>query len=490
MNDEHIEEKLEVKVDAPRKPIVYDDRPVKQMLYPALIFLVIFMAMGVFMAFNVFVFPNTFIGEYISFGRLRPVHVNGILLLFLIPANMGLLYYIVPRLCGCPLWNYKLATVANILWWASTFLSTFSFPFGTNFGWEYDEHPMFILGFIPIKPTIGLAWVLFGVVIFGTIACRRFRKMYVSLWYTMGTIIWTAFTFVFAGILIEQVAPGGISRVNINFFYIHNLVGLTFTPMGVAIAYYFIPKAANTPLYSHRLSMIGFWSIAFFYAWVGAHHIIHGPISQWLQTMSIIFSIWLFIPVWTVVANFFLTLKGQWHKYSQDATIRFLMMGTFFYLVTCIQGPIQALRNINEVTSKTDWIIGHSHISLYGTFAFFAFGGIYYALPRVANKPLWSHTLANWHFTTNLIGSFLFLLALFVGGFLQGLQWADWANGATYAQFQYNLAKIPFLQTIVDMWPWWLMRAIGGSLILFGNLLFVINMFNTILLDPREGETQ
>jgi cytochrome c oxidase cbb3-type subunit 1 len=256
--------------------------------------------------------------------------------------------------------------------------------------------------------------------------------------------------------------------------------------MGLATAYYALPKLANVPIYSHRLSMIGFWSLAFVYSWVGAHHMIHGPISQWLQTTAIIFSIWLFIPVWTVVTNIFATLSGYWEKYSQNVPIRFIMMGNIFYLLTCIQGPLMGLRNINEITSKTDWVIGHSHISLYATFTFFAIAGIYQALPALTKKPLWSQALADWHFSLNLFGSLPFLLALWIGGYLQGMMWATWAEGTTYAEFHQKLAILPFLETIAEMRIWWIWRGIGGVIILIGNILFAINIFNTIVLKSTE----
>lgn len=463
--------------------IPFNDLPVKLMLYPSVVFLVLGMFFGTFISFNAFVFPDYFAGEYVHFGRVRPVHVSHVTLLWLLSANVGLLYYITQRLCGVPLWSNRLGVVTAIIWWAVLIPGVYSFPLGTNWGWEYAELPV-SLGWVPIKALFTLSFVMAAVNMFMTIANRRYEKMYVSLWYTMGTLIWTSFT-VIAGYWGLLMVPGGISRVNVSWFYVHNLVGLIFTPMGLATAYYFLPKLANTPIYSHRLSMIGFWTVAFVYAWVGAHHMIHGPISQWLQTVSIIFSIWLFIPVWTVVTNLFATMKGQWEQYTQSAPIRFLIMGNFFYLITCIQGPLMALRNVNEITSKTDWIIGHSHISLYGTFTFFAIAGIYGALPVLTNKPIWSKRLADWHFSLSFLGGMLMFIPLFMGGFWQGLQWADWANGSSYPEFHNNLAKLPFLTTVSDMYPWWMLRAISGVVILFGNMLFLVNVFNTIVLKPH-----
>lgn len=462
----------------------YDDLPVKLMLYPAIIFMVVGMLIGVFIAFNTFVFPNYYTGEYIHFGRLRPVHVGTVTLLWLLSVDIGLMYYFIPRLCGISIWNSKMAYISIAFWWFSLILGVFSYPAGTNFGWEYAEFPNWV-GWVPTKPMLFIAWILFAINVFGTVANRVYEKMYVSLWYSMGTIIWTTFTL-FVGSYALYWVPGGISRVNVSWFYVHNLVGLIYTPMGLAAAYYFLPKIANTPIYSHRLSMIGFWSIAFIYSWIGTHHMMHGPISQWLQTTAVVFSIWLFIPVWTVVHNLIFTLKDHWQAFTQSVPIRFLMMGTIFYLITCVQGPIMALRNVNEITSKTDWIIGHSHISLYATFSFFAMAGIYQAIPVITKKPIWSEKLSKWHFALNLWGSLPFLLALWIGGFYQGMLWATWADGNSYAEFHNRLSQLPFLQTIADMHIWWVIRGIGGLMILVGNLLFVVNIFNTILLKPSQ----
>lgn len=460
--------------------VKYEDLPVKLMLYPAIIFMVLGMFVGVFIAFNGFLFPDYFSGEYIHFGKVRPVHVGSVTLLWLLSADIGLLYYLVPRLCGVSIWSPRLAYLSAALWWPALIIGVYSYPTGTNFGWEYAELPNSVW-WIPTKPMVTVAWVLVVINIFGTVATRKYEKMYVSLWYAMGTMVWTTFTFIVGSYAINWV-PGGISRVNVSFFYVHNLVGLIFTPMGLAAAYYFLPKLSNTPIYSHRLSMIGFWSIAFVYAWIGAHHLMHGPISQWLQTTAVVFSLWLFIPVFTVVFNLFATLNQCWAKYSQSAPLRFLMMANIFYLLTCVQGPLMAVRNINEITSKTDWVIGHSHISLYATFTFFAIAGIYWVIPSITNKPLWSERLATWHFNLNLLGSVPFLMALWIGGFLQGMLWSTWADGSTYAEFHNNLSILPFLQTVADMRNFWWARALGGLIILFGNILFIINMYNTIVL--------
>ncbi len=462
----------------------YHDGPTKWLIYPALCFMIVGMTIGVFISYNTFIFPDYFSGEYIHFGKLRPVHVMGVLLLWLLSANLGLCYFLVQRLCGVRIWSVKLAYVSIALWWFGLIFSQFSYPFGTNYGWEYDETPMFVW-WLPVKPMIILAWVLTLINFYATTYYRKNEKLYVSMWYVLAAMLWATVVFWVGGFSLEFL-PMGISRVNAEFFYVHNLVGLIFTPLGLAIAYYFLPKLANTPIYSHKLSMIGFWSLAFVYGWVGAHHIIHGPITQWIQTVSIIFSVWLFVPVFTVVLNIFATLQPNWKQYTESAAVRFIVMGNIFYLITSVQGTFMALRNINEITSKTDWVIGHSHISLYGTFTFFAIAGIFYVVPVMTKKPLWSTKLANWAFALNVLGSVPFILALWIGGYLQGLMWASWAIGVSYAEFQANLSNLPFLQTLANTYPWWLLRSIGGTIILFANILFVINIFNTIVLKPRE----
>ena len=291
----------------------HEDTPVKLMLYPAIIFMVIGMFIGTFMAFNTFVYPDYFSGRILHFGRVRPVHVWSVLLLWLLSANVGLLYYFVPRLCGVRLWSPKMAYWSIGCWWFCLVIGTYTFPLGTNFGWEYAELPLF-LGRLPIKPFLLVAWLLLAINLYMTIATRKYEKMYVSLWYTMGVLFWAGFNFVIGGYVVNMV-PEGISRVNTSFFYVHNLVGLIFTPMGLAAAYYYLPKLTGRPIYSHTMSMVGFWSISFVYAWIGAHHILHGPVPQWLQTTAIIFSIWLFIPVWTVVGNLFASMSGHWKQY-------------------------------------------------------------------------------------------------------------------------------------------------------------------------------
>ncbi len=395
--------------------------------------------------------------SWLTWGRLRPIHVNGMLFGWLLAADMGLCFYMIPRLCGVKLWSEKLGLATLGLWVAIVLGAVVTLAMGMTQGLEYAELP-FVL-----DCGVVVAWIMFAVNIIATVATRKYQQMYVSIWYIVGSILWTAVVYLVGN--FATIFTTGTNQANLNWFYVHNAVGLIFTPLGLGIGYYFIPKSAETPLDSHRLSMIGFWSLAFVYVWTGAHHMLHGPISQWLQTVAILFSVMLMIPVWTLVYNFLATMKGQWHQLKDNVPIKFLMAGTIFYLLTCFQGPMHSLRSVNAIVSKTDWIVGHAHMAVLGAFSFFAIGAAYYAIPRMLKTSLHSDAMANASFWLWLIGGLSFFVSLWIGGFLQGLQWND--------------TSIPFIDTVKFIQPYWLVRLIGGVLMFAGILIFFWNILAT-----------
>lgn len=395
----------------------------------------------------------------LTYGRLRPLHVNGMLFGWLLACDMGLAFYYVPRLCGTRIWSEKLGCWTAGLWNFIILGAVVELLAGHNQGLEYAELPSWL------DVLVVVAWIMFGTNIFMTIANRRYTQMYVSLWYTMGTILWTAFVYLTGNLAV--LFTTGVNQANLNWMYVHNAVGLIFTPIGLAIAYYFIPKSSNAPLHSHRLSMIGFWSLAFVYVWTGAHHMLHGPISQWLQTIAIAFSVMLLIPVWTVVYNFFATMKGQWYMVRENVPLKFLMSGVVFYLLTCFQGPMHSLRTVNAIVSKTDWIPGHAHMAVLGAFSFFAIAGTYYVLPKIFNVELYSAALANWSYWFLMIGGLGFFVTLWLGGFWQGWQW--------------NNPSIPFIDTVVALKPVWIVRFFSGILMFAGITTFLYNFMATAL---------
>ncbi len=443
-----------------------DEPSAAAFLFSAAVFFAITALVGVFMATK-FVLPE-FMGNvpFLTFGRMRPLHTNGVLLGWLLMADMGLILHLIPKLCGNNLWSEKLGLATVALFDFVVLAAVYVLPAGMTQGLEYAELPLWL------DALVLTFWVMFGVNVFATVATRKHEKIYVSTWYIMGGIIWTTFVYATGNVAVEFFT--GVNQMNLNWFYVHNAVGLIFTPLGIGIAYYFIPKAAQAPLFSHRLSMVGFWSIAFIYVWTGAHHMLHGPISQWLQTVSILFSAMLIIPVWTVVFNFFATVSGKWDRVRQDPVLKYLMAGTTFYVLTCFQGPMHSLRTVSAIVSKTDWVVGHAHMAVLGAFSFIAIAGSLYSAPRIAGRPLYSVKLANQAFWLMFTGGLVFFAVLWVGGFMQGLQWND--------------PNMPWIDTVKFMKPFWAVRLFAGLFLYAGVVLIFYNLVRTFTAPQREPQ--
>lgn len=434
--------------------VQHEDKSARWFIYASIAFFMITITIGVIMAIK-YVAPE-FLGGIaaLSFGRIRAIHTNGVLFGWLLAANMGLCFYMVPRLAGVKLWSEKLGMWTLGFWVVIILGAVVTLAAGDTQAREYLE----LNWWLDILVTI--AWVMFAVNIFMTIANRKYENMYVSLWYIMGTLFWTAILWIVANLPVYS----GVNDANVNWWFGHNAVGLIFTPLGLAIAYFFIPKSTGNPLYSHKLSIIGFWTIAFLYIWTGAHHILFGPVPTWLQTVAILFSISLLIPVWTAITNFYGTLRGKWA--TGNYVVKFLLAGTTFYLLTCFQGPMHSLRAVNQIVSKTDWIVGHAHMAVFGAFTFFAIAGIYYALPKMLKRSLYSDRLAEWHFWLSFVGFLGFAISLWIGGFVQGLQWMD--------------HTISFVDTVKAMFPYYMVRMFSGILMLGAQFFFVFNIWKTV----------
>lgn len=440
-------------------PVAHEDLTVKWLLLSSVGYFLIVGIVAIIIAAK-FVWPEMLSTvPMLTYGRLRPLHVNGMLFGWLLACDMALIYYLVPRLCGVKLYSEKLGLATAALWNVIVLGAVVSLLMGWTQGLEYAELPLLL------DVLVVVAWLMFGANIFGTIFTRKYQQMYVSIWYVMGTILWTAVVYLTGNFAV--LAATGVNQANLNWMYVHNAVGLIFTPAGLALAYYFIPRTSGLPLHSHKLSMIGFWSLAFVYVWTGAHHMIHGPISQWLQTIAIAFSVMLIVPVWAVVYNLFATVKGHWHEMRDNVSLKFLMSGVVFYLLTCFQGPMHSLRAVNAIVSKTDWIPGHAHMAVLGAFSFFAIAGSYYILPRIFRTELHSQALANWSYWFWMSGGLGFFVTLWLGGFWQGWQW--------------NNPTIPFIDTVIALKPVWIVRFFSGILMLLGIVCFAYNVMATAL---------
>lgn len=437
-----------------------DDAAAMLFMLTACVFLVVGLVLGVLVAHK-FVVPSLGQGAAaLSYGRLRMAHTNGVMFAFLLQADIGLILYILPRLLHTRLFSQRLALVQWALYNLALLGAVAGFLLGHNKMVEYGEAAF------PFDVMIFVSWALFVVNLIGTVARRRVKYLYVSVWYIVGTGIWTVFVY-FVGNFATQMTTG-INQANLQWFYVHNAVGLVFTPAGLAIAYYLIPKELNTPLYSHKLSLIGFWSISFVYVWTGAHHMIYGPVSYWLQTVAILFSWSLLIPVLTVITNFFMTFaKAPSRSRFDGAVAKFLFAGTVWYLLTCLQGPLHSIRMVNRLVSKTDWIVGHAHMALLGGFGSFAFAGLYYAIPRIMGRPLFSRRLGNLHFWITQLLFVPFFFGLFAAGVKQGLAWMEVEN--------------TFVATLHAIRSYHSMRLAVGALLLFSQFVFLYNIWETIL---------
>ena len=304
----------------------------------------------------------------LTFGRLRPVHVNGVIFGAFSSLFIGECYYLVPRLCGVrvpwPQWNVPLAWVWNIV----TAIALISLMFGDNNGLEAGEFPLYAK--IPLFVVCAVATAQFLI----AISKRLEPPLYVALWYLIGAFVWTTMNLVLGIILPYMIT--GINSAAFHGLYIHYIVGLWLTPAGYVLIYYFLPLSVRNPIYAHKLSLVGFWSLALFYPFVGIHHYLYSPIADWAETIAIVTSMLLIIPVWTVLVNFFGTVMGRWDIMHRNLPAKFLIMGAIMYLFGCFQGSTEALRQIQQPTHFTDFVISHSHLTVFGTFVVWAMGGL------------------------------------------------------------------------------------------------------------------
>lgn len=404
-----------------------------------------------------------------TFGRLRPVHVNGVIFGAFSTTFLGLLYYYVPKLCGVRMFKEAWGWWLMWLWNAFVLIGSISFMMGYNSGVEAGEYewPLNILRFAVLA--------LVGVQVVGTIIQRKERRFYVSLWYTTAALFWTLMNLIVGGVILpyaEQVK--GVNSAAFHGLYIHDLVGLWLTPAGLALIYYFLPTSTKNPLYSHRLSLLGFWTLAFFYPIVGIHHYMYSPIPHLNQIIAVVFSMLMIIPVWAVMVNWFGTVSGRWGQVlggvdSDSYAAKFLLLGAVSYLLGCFQGSTEALMRVQQLTHFTDFVIGHSHLTVFGAMVNWAIGGLYYVWPRVTGRKLWSNRLASWHLWLTISGFSIMILGLTAQGFIQGSMLEYGAN---------------FVDTIKEMKPWWIARTLAGATMDLGFVLLVIECYKTM----REGE--
>jgi cytochrome c oxidase cbb3-type subunit I len=437
-------------------------RVVRTWLYWGMFWLMVTPSVGVTLS-GIFNYPD-YLGTTLglTFGRLRPVHVNGVIFGAFSTLFIGECYYLVPRLCGVRLVHGEWGVALAWVWSLALMAGLISLPLGYNHGLEAGELPLFAE--IPLFIVVAAATAQFIV----AIAHRLEPPLYVALWYLIAAFVWTTMNLILGSFILPYTISG-INSAAFHGLYIHYIVGLWITPAGYVLIYYFLPISVQNPLYAHKLSLVGFWSLALFYPFVGIHHYLYSPIADWAETLAIVTSMLLIIPVWTVLVNFFGTVKGRWRGFGQNLPAKFLIMGSLMYLFGCFQGSTEALRSIQQPTHFSDFVISHSHLTVFGTFVVWALGGLVYVWPRVWQRELWSFTLGNWSFWLITVGISVMGLVLTAGGLQQGFQWM---NGTEW------------LDTVVRTKAYWLVRTLSGISMDTGMTLLVVNLMLTALTRP------
>lgn len=397
----------------------------------------------------------------LTFGRMRPTHINTVVFGFLLSAYFGGLLYVVPTVCRTKLYSERLANFAVWFYNAVVLFGIMFIAHGNTQGREYAEFPWIID--IGVLASIGVLIFL----VFMTVSRRKESLLYVSVWYIGGGLIWSFFVYAVGNVVWNPPTGSwlGMNDQILLWFYGHNVVGLVVTPQALALAYYIIPRATRTPLYSHTLSLLGFWALIVMYTHTGTHHLLQAPVPQWLKIISVVNSIALLIPVFAFLTNVWFPLKDRFGRVYDDIGAKMVFTGTVWYFITCLQGPFQSLPSVQRVTHFTQWVIAHSHIALLGFGGFIAMGAIYFILPIVAKKPLYSRLMADIHFWLTLVGTIGIFLSLTFAGLVQG---EGWFNGEVVYRLLPSL-KIYFL-----------VRGMSGVLMLVGAMLFLYNVFMTI----------
>lgn len=456
----------------------YDNKIVKKFLYACIVFGVVGMLVGLLIA-SMYMFPNLTEGiSWLSYGRLRPLHTNAVIFAFVGNATFAGIYYSLQRLLKTRMYSDLLSNINFWGWQLIIVAAAISLPLGYTSSKEYAELEW------PIDIAIAVVWVVFGVNMIGTILRRRERHLYVAIWFYLATFITVAVLHIFnslalpVGALKSYSVYAGVQDALVQWWYGHNAVAFFLTTPFLGLMYYFLPKAANRPVYSYRLSIIHFWSLIFIYIWAGPHHLLYSALPDWAQNLGVVFSIMLIAPSWGGMINGLLTLRGAWDKVRTEPVLKFFVVAITGYGMATFEGPMLSLKNVNAIAHFTDWIVAHVHVGALAWNGFLTFALIYWLVPRMTKTKLYSVKLANFHFWIGTLGIILYALPLYVAGFTQASMWKQFNPDGT-------LKYGNFLETVKEIMPMYWMRAIGGTLFVIGMLVLVYNIIQTI----RQGQT-
>ena len=450
----------------------YDLSVVRWFSVMAVVYLVVGTGIGVYIASELaWPFLNFDI-PYITFGRLRPLHTNAVIFAFGGSTLMATSYYSVQRTCGVNLWSNKLAWFTFWGWNLIIVSAVITLPLGLTQAKEYAELEW------PIDIAIAVVWLAYTFNFIMTLVNRKSSHIYVSNWFFLSMMIMITYLHVVNSLAMpvslfkSYSIFSGVQDAMIQWWWGHNAVGFFLTAGFLGIMYYFVPKQANRPVYSYRLSVIHFWALSFGYVWLGAHHLQYTALPDWTGSLGAAVSLAMIIPSWGGAINGMMTLSGAWDKLRTDYVLRFLIVSLAFYAMSTFEGPIMSIKTVNALSHYTDWTIGHVHSGALGWVAMVSIGAIYHMITRLFYTEMWSIKLINIHFWTATIGTVVYIVAMWISGIMQGLMWG--------AYDEYGTLKYTFAESVAAMHPYYAMRAVGGFIFFSGACIMLFNVIMTV----------
>ena len=450
----------------------YDNKSVKLFAYATILWGVVGMLVGLLIAVQIYLPAANFGLPYTTFGRVRPLHTNAVIFAFVGNGIFMGVYYSLQRLCKARMFSDVLSKVHFWGWQLIIVSAAVTLLAGYTTGKEYAELEW------PIDIAITLIWVVFGINMFGTILKRRESHLYVAIWFFIATWVTVAMLHIVNSFELPYSFMksyswyAGVQDALVQWWYGHNAVAFFLTTPYLGVMYYFLPKAANRPIYSYRLSIIHFWALIFMYIWAGPHHLLYTALPDWAQNLGVVFSIMLIAPSWGGMLNGLFTLRGAWDKVREDPILKFMVVAITCYGMATFEGPMLALKSVNAISHYTDWTIAHVHVGALGWNGFLTFGILYWIIPRIFNTSLYSKKLATTHFWIGTIGIVLYAIPMYWAGFTQALMWKQFTEDGTL--------KYQFLETVTHIIPLYVTRSIGGLLYLTGACLMVYNIIKTV----------
>lgn len=456
--------------------VKYDNKIVKYFAYATLLWGVVGMLVGLIVALQL-AFPeffNDYLGfSFLSFGRIRPLHTNAVIFAFVGNGIFTGIYYSLQRLLKTRMWSDKLSYLNFWGWQFIILCAAITLPLGISTSKEYAELEWWI------DILIALMWVVFGWNMFATILVRRVKHLYVAIWFYIATFVTVAILHIFnsfelpISFMKSYSWYAGVQDALVQWWYGHNAVAFFLTTPYLGLMYYFVPKAANRPVYSYRLSIIHFWALIFIYIWAGPHHLLYSALPDWAQSLGVVFSVMLIAPSWGGMLNGLLTLRGAWDRVRDDVLLKFMVVALTCYGMATFEGPLLSLKSVNLISHFTDWTIAHVHVGGLGWNGMMTFGMVYWLIPRMFKTELYSKKMANQHFWIATLGIILYAIPMYIAGFMQGLSWQYFNPDGT-------LMHKDFLETVIDMRPYYILRSLGGLLYISGAIMWIYNIVKTV----------